>query len=428
MKKFWNAPQELSLLDKPVMSTFLNFFTDLFRNLNQQRLRSFLTIFGIMWGTATLILLLAFGMGFRDQTVLNMRGMGDNLAIMFPGQTTIPFEGYGVGRPIRFKEADAWMLEDQVPGIETALPEYMQNMRVSNGDKRRTSMVGGVYPAYQDMRNMFEQEGGRWLNDKDIAERRRVIFVGNRLARNLFEDVDPVGKQVLVGDTPFTVIGVLEEKIQNSSYSQRDYDRAFIPATTFSVMTGTDTINNIIYVPHNPDHAEQIQDDVYRVMAQKHRFDAADRDAVRIWDTNEFWSFINIMFLGINGFLALIGFFTLAVGGIGVANIMFVVVQERMKEIGIRRSVGARRHHIMGQFFLETFMIIGIGAAAGYGIGWALVEVTQDLPIKEFVGAPYFSPEVGFIAFAVLGFVGFSAGLLPAWRASRLDIVECLRR
>lgn len=406
----------------------INHITELLRNLNQQRLRSFLTIFGIMWGTATLILLLAFGMGFRDQTVLNMRGMGDQLAIMFPGQTTIAHEGYGVGRPVRFREADAWMLEEQIAGIEIALPEYMQNMQVSYGEKRRNSSIGGVYPAYQDLRNMFEQPGGRWLNEADMNERRRVIFIGNRLAKNLFEDEDPVGKQVMLRNTPFTVIGVLQEKIQNSSYSQQDRDRAFIPATTFSVMMGTDIINNILYVPRNPDFAESIQTEVYEVMARKHRFDSSDTDAFMIWDTNEFWAFINIMFLGINGFLALIGFFTLAVGGIGVANIMFVVVQERMKEIGIRRSVGARRHHIMGQFFLETFMIIGMGAAAGYGIGWMLVEATQDLPIKEFVGAPYFSPEVGLIAFAVLGFVGFAAGLLPAWRASRLDIVECLRR
>ncbi|MEX2362889.1 MAG: FtsX-like permease family protein, partial [Balneolaceae bacterium] len=185
---------------------------------------------------------------------------------------------------------------------------------------------------------------------------------------------------------------------------------------------------NILYTPKNPEMAQAIQDQVYEVMGRKHRFDPADRDAIGIWDTNEFWSFINIMFLGINGFLGLIGFFTLAVGGIGVANIMFVVVQERMKEIGIRRSVGARRHHIMGQFFLETFVIVGIGAAAGYAIGWILVEAMQNIPIKDFVGTPYFSPEVGLIAFAVLGFVGFAAGLLPAWRASRLDVVDCLRQ
>lgn len=401
---------------------------ELFRNINQQRLRSFLTIFGIMWGTATLILLLAFGVGFRDQTILNMRGMGDQIAIMFPGQTTIPFEGYGIGRPIRFRESDAQTLRNQIPDIDVVTPEYMLSMEVSNGTKRRNSSVGGVYPVYQDLRNMFEKPGGRWLNEADVDQQRRVIFLGNRLAENLFGDDNPVGQKVMMRDTPFTVIGVLEEKIQNSSYSQRDRDRAFIPASTYSTMMGTDRLNNILYTPEDPALAESIRDQVYEVMGRKHRFDPSDRDAIGLWDTNEFWAFINIMFLGINGFLALIGFFTLAVGGIGVANIMFVVVQERMKEIGIRRSVGAKRHHIMGQFFLETFLIIGLGAATGYAIGWVLVEATQNIPIKDFVGSPYFAPEVGLIAFAVLGFVGFAAGLLPAWRASRLDIVECLRR
>lgn len=402
--------------------------SDMVRNLGQQRLRSFLTVFGIMWGTATLILLLAFGTGFRDQTVLNMRGMGDQIAIMFPGQTTVAYEGYGIGRPIRFREADVQLMRDQIADIDVVTPEYRENMEISHGVKRRNSSVGGVYPVYQDLRNMFEKAGGRWLNEADLEQRRRIIFLGNRLAENLFEDRDPVGEQVLVRGTPFTVIGVLKEKIQNSSYSQQDRDRAFIPASTYSVMMGTDRLSNILYTPDDPAKAEMIRNQVYEVMGRKHRFDPSDQDAIGLWDTNEFWSFINILFLGINGFLGLIGFFTLAVGGIGVANIMFVVVQERMKEIGIRRSVGARRHHIMGQFFLETFMIIGIGAAAGYALGWVLVEATQNIPIKDFVGSPYFAPEVGFIAFIVLGVVGFAAGLLPAWRASRLDIVDCLRR
>lgn len=407
--------------------TLFNHISELFKNLRQQKLRSFLTIFGIMWGTATLILLLAFGFGFRDQTVLNMRGMGDQLAILFPGQTTKSFEGYGIGRPIRFREADASLLEDQIADIQIATPEYTRSLMISYGQNRRSSSVGGVMPVYSDIRNIFEQSGGRWINENDQQERRRVIFLGNRLAENLFGTEDPVGDQVMVQDTPFTVIGVMKDKLQNSSYNQRDMDRAFIPASTFSVMMGTDMVNNILYVPVSAEIAPAVQDQVYEVLGKKHRFDPADRDAIGLWDTNEFWSFIDVMFLGINGFLGLIGFFTLAVGGIGVANIMFVVVQERMKEIGIRRSVGARRHHIMGQFFIETFMIIGIGAAAGYGIGWLLVMATQNIPIKEFVGSPYFAPEVGMLAFVVLAIVGLAAGFLPAWRASRLDIVECLR-
>ncbi|TVR17476.1 MAG: ABC transporter permease [Balneolaceae bacterium] len=407
--------------------SFSSLITDLYRNLSSQKLRSFLTIFGIMWGTATLILLLAFGIGFRDQTVLNMRGMGDQLAIMFNGQTTKAYEGYGIGRPIRMREADANLLKQQIPDLDVVTPEFVRSFQVSVGERRRNSSIGGVYPVYADIRNIYKQEGGRWLNETDIENRRRVIFLGNRLAENLFGDTDPVGNQVMVNQTPFTVIGIMQDKIQNSSYSQRDYDRAFIPATTMSVMLGSDYISNILYTPADPALAPAIMDQIYEVMARKHRFDASDRDAIVIWDTNEFWALINTLFLGINGFLGIIGFFTLAVGGIGVANIMFVVVQERMKEIGIRRSAGARRHHIMSQFFTETFMIVGLGAAAGYVTGWLLIQVTQNLPIQEFVGSPHFSPEVGLIAFAVLGFVGFASGLLPAWRASRLDIVECLR-
>lgn len=406
---------------------FASILTELFRNLNQQRLRSFLTIFGIMWGTATLILLLAFGMGFRDQTVLNMRGMGDQIAIMFPGQTTQPHEGYGIGRAIRLTEDDASLLKQEIPLISVATPEYGNRMYVSRGEKRQSTSVGGVHPVYSELRNIFPQAGGRWLNVRDLEDQRRVIFLGNRLAKNLFGDEDPVGKQVFVRNTPFTVIGIMEEKIQNSSYSQRDYDRAFIPASTFSAMTGTKYVNNIIYTPQSAAHAAQVREEVYNVLGRKYRFNPSDRSAIGLWDTNEFWEFIDLLFYGINGFLGLIGFFTLAVGGIGVANIMFVVVQERKKEIGIRRSAGAKRYNIMSQFFLETFVIVGVGAAAGYGVGWLMVESLQNIPIKEFVGAPYFAPEVGIIAFVVLGFVGFASGLLPAWRASRLSIIDCLR-
>jgi putative ABC transport system permease protein len=408
--------------------SFSSLISDLYRNLSSQKLRSFLTIFGIMWGTATLILLLAFGIGFRDQTVLNMRGMGDQLAIMFNGQTTKAHEGYGIGRPVRMRESDAQLLKTRIPDIDVVTPEYMRTYQVSYGERRRNSNMGGVYPVYSSIRNVFEQEGGRWLNENDIIERRRVVFLGNNLAENLFGDENPVGKMVMVGQTPFTVIGVMQEKIQNSSYSQRDYDRAFIPATTMSAMLGSDYISAMLYTPADPALAAAIKDQVYEVMASKHRFDPTDHDAVMIWDTNEFWEFINLLFYGINSFLALIGFFTLAVGGIGVANIMFVVVQERMMEIGVRRSAGAKRHHIMTQFFVETFMIVGLGAAAGYATGWLLIRVTQNLPIQEFVGSPYFSPEVGLVAFVVLSIVGFASGLLPAWRASRLDVVECLRR
>jgi putative ABC transport system permease protein len=406
----------------------VSFFVDFIRNINQQRLRTFLTIFGIMWGTATLIILLAFGIGFRDQTKLNMRGIGDEIAIMFNGMTSQNFEGYGIGRRIQMREGDAEFLRTQVPGIKDISAEYSRwNSTLKYGDRRNTPNISGVFPNYGEMRNIFAQPGGRWFNSLDIEERRRVLFLGNDLAKLLFADEDPIGKQVLVGESSFTVIGIMQEKTQNSSYSSRDKDRAFIPASTFSTIFGTDRINNIIYNVYDPTTSDLVREEVRAAMGRKHRFAATDNDAIGIWDTNEFWKFTYYFFIGFNVFLGIIGFFTLAVGGIGVANIMFVVVQERMKEIGIRRSVGAKRSNIMIQFFAETFMIVGLGAVLGYAIGWVIVELMQNIPIREFVGAPVFSPIVGVVALSVLTLIGMVAGFLPAVRASRLDVIECLR-
>ncbi|MCH8496679.1 MAG: FtsX-like permease family protein, partial [Balneolales bacterium] len=256
---------------------------------------------------------------------------------------------------------------------------------------------------------------------------RRVVFLGDKLAAILFEDEDPVGQLVLVGESPFLVIGVMEPKSQNSSYSSRDENRAFIPATTFSAMLGTDRLNNILYSVESPVLANQVREQIQEALARKYRFNPADTDAVSIWDTNEMWEFMYYFFLSFNIFLGIIGFFTLAVGGIGVANIMFVVVQERTREIGIRRATGAKRSTIMTQFFAESFLLVGMGATLGYSVGWIIIQLLQNNPIQEYVGSPVFSPEVGLVAFVVLSLIGLTSGFLPAVRASRLDIVDCLR-
>jgi putative ABC transport system permease protein len=409
--------------------SILSLLTEFIRDIRQQKLRTTLTVFGIMWGTATIIVLLAFSMGFRDQIIYSMRGMGDEIVILWPGTTSKAYEGYGIGRRIQFRESDAWLLQKQIPEILEIGPEYTRwGQEIRYDDRVNSLNVGGVYPNYGNMRNIFPQEGGRWLNDIDIEQRRRVIFLGDKVHEVLFNGEDAIGKYVYINGVPFMVIGIMEPKLQNSSYSARDQDRTFIPATTFSALYGTERINNIIYTPVDPAVYEEVHGQIRQVLSRKYRFDVSDMDAISIWDTNEFWKFSVYFFLGMNLFMGMIGAFTLAVGGIGVANIMFVVVQERMPEIGIRRSVGAKRWNIMTQFFAETFFVVALGGVLGYMIGWGVIQAMQYIPISEYVGTPQFTPSVGIGAFAVLAFVGLAAGLLPARRASRLDVVECLRK
>jgi putative ABC transport system permease protein len=315
-----------------------------------------------------------------------------------------------------------------VADIDRISPEYSRHeIRIRVGENAMNTLVAGVYPIYADMRNIIAEPGGRFVNDLDIRDRKRVALIGDEVKRLLFEESDAVGNIIYVGDIPFTVIGVMAPKIQNSSYNRRDMDRVFIPSTTFSSVFGEPYLSNIIYTMVDPTRAEAVQEEVRSVLGKRHKFDPEDKDAVWIWDTTDFDKFLFYFFLAFNLFMGIVGAFTLAVGGIGVANIMYIVVQERTKEIGIRRAVGANRRTIMLQFFAETFLIVGIGAVIGFLIAVGFAEALQFIPIKEFVGTPEISATVVLATVAVLGMVGFAAGLLPARRAANLNVVDCLR-
>jgi len=226
---------------------------------------------------------------------------------------------------------------------------------------------------------------------------------------------------------PFVVIGVMQKKTQNSSYNRRDQDRVFIPASTYASVFGENRLSNIVFSTRDPRRSEETVDRVRQVLGRKYRFDPTDKDAVWIWNTAEFDKFIFIFFLAFNIFMGLIGAFTLAVGGLGVANIMYIVVQERTREIGIKRAVGARKRDILVQFFLETLFIIFLGSSVGFVIAVGITEAMQYIPIKEFIGTPIISVEVALATAAVLTLIGLAAGLLPARRAANLNVVDCLR-
>jgi putative ABC transport system permease protein len=398
------------------------------RDLRSQKLRTGLTIFGIVWGTVAIVVLLAFGMGFKRQLASNMHGMGESIAIMFPGRTTRAFEGFGVGRPISLIEEDAALLATDVGEIDKISPEYSsQESQLRVGENIINTSIAGVYPVYGEMRNIIPAMGGRFVNDIDMKERRRVAVLGDESKRLLFGESDAIGKLVYVGQVPFLVIGVMTKKTQPSSYNRQDRDRMFIPASTFASVFGAVHIQNIIYKTKDPRRSEQVMAQVRDVLGKRYKFDPADKDAIWIWDTAEFDKFVFVFFLAFNIFLGIIGSFTLAVGGIGVANIMYIVVQERVKEIGIKRAVGATKNSILMQFFVETLFIIALGSCIGFLIAVGITQALQFIPIKEFVGAPEISLEVGVATACVLLLVALAAGLMPARRAANLNVVDCLR-
>jgi putative ABC transport system permease protein len=400
--------------------------------LRQYKARTAMTMFGIIWGTLTVVLLLAFGVGVKKQMSKNMHGMGECIAIVWPGSTSIPYEGYGRGRPIRLNEDDVEMIRSNVKEIMRISPEFSKwGSTVRVGENINRPNVTGIIPEYGTMRNIIPEPGGRWLNDLDIKQNRRVVFIGNLLRDFLFgKNANAIGKYLFIDETPFMVIGVMKEKIQPSSYSQRDQDRAFIPMTTFKSIFGYKYVNNFVYQISGPLVSKTVQQKVYATVAKKFKFDPNDKETLGIWDTTQMDEFIYYFAIGLNIFMGLMGVITLIVGGIGLANIMYVIVQERTREIGIRRSVGAKRSNIFGQLLFEAFVVIGLGALIGFILAVGLIQLISAIPsveLREAVGIPELNPLVALVTVLILGTIGFLAGFFPARRAARLNVIDCLR-
>ncbi len=409
------------------MTTLKEVFRQLIRDVRSQKLRTFLTVFGIVWGTVAVTLLLAFGTGLKKQMIKNTAGLGDRICIAWPGLTSIPYQGLGKGRKIRLMEEDIEAIRREAEGLGGVSSEYDTSMKLHLDLKTWPVDVSGVSPEFGRMRNLIPQEGGRFIDPTDMQEQRRVLFLGDKLAENVFGKENPLGKTVMLGNSPFLVIGVLKTKTQDSSYSGRDNDKASIPGTTYRALTGEKYVNNVIYQAKSTFDTEPLTARILEILGKRKKFDPKDKEALSVWDTTGQFKFFDTFMLAFTGFLGIVGSLTLVVGGIGVSNIMNVVVEERTKEIGIKMALGARQRFILTQFLLETLLVTAVGGLVGFAISFGICAAFPKLGFTESVGIPEVSPLVAAITIGILGLIGLLAGWFPAREASRLDPVVAMK-
>ncbi len=401
------------------------------------RQRSLLTMISLAWGVVCFVVLYSYGEGFNFALSSSFKAVGQDLILMFGGQTSAQAGGERSGRIIKLDRDDVDAIRESVPMVGAISPEVLMRNTVVTREYRSQNMtIRGVLPVdYQKVRNMGMATGD-WLTTEQDLQKSRTAVLGAKAAEKLFGEIPPENEKITINGMQFIVSGVLKSKLQISNYNTPDNECIFIPYDTMSLLRDVKYPEDIVWTPANPMFREQAVKQVRATLARIHNFSPTDDRAVEVLVFNEFMKQIDQMSIALRVLLGLIGTLTLAIGGIGLANIMLVSVTQRTREIGVIKSLGATRRSILFQFLLEAMAIVTAGGLLGVLLGVGISVAVGTLPLlgplfKDTTGNGDIHLTVSRFAILtstiMLEIVGLISGLLPAIRASRLDPIEALR-